>query len=566
MGTAAAALWSLTCLRWFDAGAPFRPAWLAAIPTAFVAAPALVSFALWLRVRWNVATGPSLGPARFALLLVVGLALLFRFPLAWQGALGYTSADGALSGIVAVHLRDGIDHLVFVPRVPYSGSLKSHFTALLALVLDTSRAFTLVSVLFYGLYVAALFRLALMLSPAAEAVRRLQVALAAGLYAAFSPAFVTRYSLSNDGNYVEVLALGTLAIYLAVRWPREREARGTLALLTGLSLGLALWSHILAVIYVASVVLFLAIAGRLAAVRAAPPLTAGIILGYCPGLIWNAGNHWDSFRYLVPGAPPGAGATDAPGVGAKLVGLFWEQWPVLLGYDRGYPGAWDALDRALAMLAVAVALVSVVAALRAAWKQPPGALWALLLLLGVNSTVAFLALPQLPSNPRYLLFLMTPLPILLARSFGHGWRRAVLFVLIGFGALGSLAQWPSAVRSDARWRGFVSDLERAGVEWCYTDFYLATKVNFISEEGIVCSAKLGPTTTEYFFEYREQVEAAPAAAFIAVNRTNAGKLERKLGRLGISYERRDLMKPVLLRLSRKVDPQELFPGRTFPWR
>ena len=48
------------------------------------------------------------------------------------------------------------------------------------------------------------------------------------------------------------------------------------------------------------------VAGRLAAVRAAPPLTAGIILGYCPGLIWNAGNHWDSFRYLVPGAPPGS--------------------------------------------------------------------------------------------------------------------------------------------------------------------------------------------------------------------------------------------------------------------
>jgi hypothetical protein len=51
-----------------------------------------------------------------------------------------------------------------------------------------------------------------------------------------------------------------------------------------------------------------------------------------------------------------------------------------------------------------------------------------------------------------------------------------------------------------------------------------------------------------------------------VNATGAEKLERRLERLGVTYERRDLMKPVLLRLSRKVDPSELFPDREFPWR
>jgi len=122
------------------------------------------------------------------------------------------------------------------------------------------------------------------------------------------------------------------------------------------------------------------------------------------------------------------------------------------------------------------------------------------------------------------------------------------------------------MRSDREWRGFVSGLEQEGVRWCMTDFYLATKINFLSEEGVVCSAKLGPTTTEYFFEYRQQVDAAPEVAFVAVNFTAAEKLERRLERLDVTYERRDLMKPVLLRLSRKVDPEELFPGRTFPLR
>jgi len=93
-----------------------------------------------------------------------------------------------------------------------------------------------------------------------------------------------------------------------------------------------------------------------------------------------------------------------------------------------------------------------------------------------------------------------------------------------------------------------------------------TKISFLSEEHLTCSSKLGPILTEYFFEYRQRVEAAPDAALVAVNTTAAEKLERRLERLGVTYERRDLMKPVLLRLSRKVDPSELFPDREFPWR
>ena len=57
-----------------------------------------------------------------------------------------------------------------------------------------------------------------------------------------------------------------------------------------------------------------------------------------------------------------------------------------------------------------------------------------------------------------------------------------------------------------------------------------------------------------YFHYAERVDAAPEAAFIPINRTRAAKIEARLEALGVSYERRDLMKPVLLRLSRKVDP------------
>jgi hypothetical protein len=62
------------------------------------------------------------------------------------------------------------------------------------------------------------------------------------------------------------------------------------------------------------------------------------------------------------------------------------------------------------------------------------------------------------------------------------------------------------------------------------------------------------------------VEQAEEAAFIAVNRTSAARLSRRLDELGVAHRRLDLMKPVLTGLSRKVDPEELFPGREFPMR
>ena len=133
-------------------------------------------------------------------------------------------------GIVALRVRDGLEHLVFVPHVPYSGSLKSHLAAPLAARRSTCRAPSRwSSVLFYcavrGRGVPA---------SRERAWRRSDLALAAGLYLAFAPAFVTRYSLSNDGNYVEVLALGTWRrCWRSVRLGARTAPRRALPLVAG---------------------------------------------------------------------------------------------------------------------------------------------------------------------------------------------------------------------------------------------------------------------------------------------------------------------------------------------
>ncbi len=560
-GRVAALLWCLACVAWFDVAAAWRPGWLAVIPPLALVGAAIVAVGAWLGEQAHLWPPPEAGARatrRAALLLVLALTFLFRLPMAWQGAAGYLTADGALSGIVALHLRDGSEHLVFVPQVAYSGSLKSHLTALLAFGVDPARAFALCSVGFYCAFVAAVFRLGVLAAPA-----RTWVATAAGVYLAFAPAFLTRYSLSNDGNYVEVLALGTWALVLAVRFAHaEKTGRSLWALLMGLLLGLAFWSHVLAMIYVLTVVVAVVWFARKDAVPCLWRLAVGGVLGAFPSVLWNISNGFATLLYLVPGGAPGSG--EGPGLLEKGLQLFMDHAPILAGYDLGY-GRWvSALlagGASLALLLMAWAVWKAYGEARAT-SDPARSL--LLLFVAVNLAMAWLALPYIPGNPRYLQFALGPLAVLLALALEG--RRALMAALVAFGALGSLAQAPGAFRSDRQWRAFVSDLQREEVRFCYSDFYLATKVNFLSGEAVVCSAKLGPTTTEYFLDYRERVDRAPAAAYVAVNPTAAFKLERRLDRLGVRYERRELMKPVLLRLSRKVDPAELFPDRSFPVR
>ncbi|PYQ53356.1 MAG: hypothetical protein DMF78_09165 [Acidobacteria bacterium] len=556
---AAAASWTLLCLRWFDAAAPLRPRIVSLLPPWLLAASFVLAAAVWWTRRERTDRAPWWRDQR--LLLVVALAVLFRLPLAWQGAAGYVTADGALSGLMALDVRDGRDHAVFVPHVPYSGSLKAHLTAPLAMAMDAARAFALVSVLFYAAFVAALFRLA----SAAAGPSRPLVPLAAGLYAAFAPAFVTRYSLSNDGNYVEVLAFGTWALVSALRWVEAPAARPRQAWAMGILLGLAFWAHILAVIPAAAIAAFLALDAPRRALMAAPRMAAGFVLGDLPGLLWNAANGGDSFAYLRPGAVVSAEGTH-DGLLRRAATLVADHLIVLLGYDFGYP---PPIDRAL-KVAAAVALVAVVVGIARAARRvrgESGRPWRLLLLFtAVNLLIAVLALPYIPGNPRYLLFLMAALPVFLADALAGGRGRALLAAMVAVNAVASLAQGAVTMMSDARWRALVKGLEDDGVRWCYTDFYLATKINFLSEQRVICSAKLGPTTIEYFFRFRDAVERAPEAALVAVNATSAEKLERHLDRLGIKYRRHDLMKPVLFGLSRKVDPEELFPERAFPLR
>src|SRR4030095_7902178 len=104
-GAGAAVLWALTCIAWFDPGQRLLPAARTVVLPACLALAALLLGAVWLRARWPALRGPQSPGPRGGALLVVLLAFFFRLPLAWHGAAGYTTPDGAISGLVALPAR-----------------------------------------------------------------------------------------------------------------------------------------------------------------------------------------------------------------------------------------------------------------------------------------------------------------------------------------------------------------------------------------------------------------------------------------------------------------------------
>jgi len=558
-GAAAALGWILLCLRWFDVAAPWRAAGLGAVPPAVLGVLFSAALGAWLH-RHRDALWPALGDAPRGALLVVGLAIAFRLPLAAWAAAGYTTADASMAGIMALRIRDGAEHLVFIPNLSYCGSLKSHLTVPLMAFLDAPRAFALASIGFYALFALAVYRMALLLAgPAA--------ALGAGLWAAFAPTYVTQYSLSNDGNYVEVLALGTTALLLTAQWLRQAEHRPALAAAIGVLLGLAFWCHVLGVIHCVAVAASLLLLGGLRpALGSAPALAGGFALGNLPALLWNARHGWASFLYLLPSEYRGSAeslgehAASGPGVAERLWLMLTDHGPLLMGYDPGYPAALDVLSRGLAWTGLIAALAAGGSVALRCWRRRAAGADAVLPIFALtNVAVLLVALPHVPGNPRYALFLVAPAAVWLPALLDRGLGRALLALLVAFGALGSMGQLPPKRAADVRWRGFVSELEAAGVRHCYTDYYIAARLDFFSEERLICAAGLGPTPTDYF-EYRPRVDAAAEAALIPVNRTAGDKVERRLARLGIAARRLELMKPVILP-ERKVTPEELFPQR-----
>ncbi|MBA2450060.1 MAG: glycosyltransferase family 39 protein, partial [Chloroflexi bacterium] len=180
-----------------------------------------------------------------ALILLVGAMLRLALLL---GPYKEIDADEAVVGLMALHIPRELP--AFFWEQHYLGSLEAFVAAAAFAVVGPSAA-ALKSV-------PAVFSLAFVLLVYLSARRAFGVgpALLAALYLAIPPSFLAVWSVKARGGYAELLALGQLFLLLC-QILVERRARGSgglsrLAALAGLVGGAALWTHPLAVVYLAA--------------------------------------------------------------------------------------------------------------------------------------------------------------------------------------------------------------------------------------------------------------------------------------------------------------------------
>jgi hypothetical protein len=499
-------------------------------------------------------------------LLCLAAATAYRFP-ALLHPWGWVNRDGAYGAFVALHLLDGTRPApVFTEGANYQGTLKGHLAAALALVTgsrDLSWLMVLSSLLLYLVFVAATMALARRLGgPVAAGI--------AGLYLALGPRFLTVFSLNCVGQYVDVLALGGLALALVARVLDEDRwgARARHAYFgAGALLGAAFWQQPVALCYVAAAGLPLLLRRRTWRDAWTLLVPAGLVVGLLPVLLWNAQNDWASSDILGREPDEIKAQVDAlPRLARRAAQI---SFPILAGLSPGHPWADVGPVAWAATLVIPGALVAFLAARRraiAAGMRAHGAVPDLLpplLLVCCLGLFWAVASGRVYWRPRYLLPVMAAtavhLGVVLAWLLARARPLAVLaFVpLVALNLAGTLPRLRGGRAIAEHYERIVASLRDKGIRTGYADFSLSAPVTMFTAERIVLSSRLGPTPAYESDRHARRVARDGPDAFVLRPEDDTDAFAAALRGLGVSFAFEREPVPVFHALSRRVSLAEV---------
>jgi hypothetical protein len=491
----------------------------------------------------------------------LALAAAYRLP-ALLHPWGWVNRDGAYGAFVTLHLLQGARPApAFTEGASYQGTLKSHVAAALALPLrsgDLSLLMAAASLVLYLVFVASTMSLA----------RRLAgtpAALAAGLYLAISPRFLTVFSLNCVGQYVDVLALGGAALaVLAAVLDEERygaAARGAY-LAVGFLLGAAFWQQPVALGYVAAAGIALALRRATWRDPWALLVPLGGVIGLLPALAWNAQHGWATGDVLHRDVADLRAQADA--LPFLVQRTFFRSLPVLAGLSPGHPWAdrtgVSVLVAALVPLLLAAYLVlrrrSLAAALHA--RAPRADLLPPLLLVATLVLFWSVASGKVYLRPRYLLPLTAATAVHLGTVAAWLWGRSrlaaavLVAALLALNAAGTIPRFAEGRAVADDWRRVVAALDEKQIHTGYADFSISAPVTMFTSERIVLSPALGPTPAYESESHARRVRENGPDAYVLRPEDDAAGFAALLATLGVTF-RMDLQPlPVFYGFSRRV--------------
>jgi len=544
-------------------------AWFGGFPT-----PRLCGLAALVAVAGALACGAlaigRLDPPRLSVETAVVLvaALAYRLPAVLH-PWGWVNTDGAYGAFVALHLLDGARPApVFTEGASYQGTLKGHLAALFSLLGggDLSRMLVLASLVLDLVFILATMALARRIGGRAAA-------LAAGLYLALGPKFLTVFSLNSVGQYVDVLALGSLALALLPPLLEDEDDASPRARLrtaaVGLLLGAAFWQQPVAVCYALAAVAALALRRVPGTARLWPWLVAGGMVGVLPVLIWNARHGWATGALL---APDGSGLRGQVFALPELVRRTVDtSLPVLAGVSPGHPWlpAGGGALRVAAALLVPAALAAflalrgraIAASIRAGRPAPD--ILPVLVLFACLAVVWATAAGAVYSRPRYLLPLMGATAVHIGVVWGRLWTKTraaavvVIAVLLALNVSGTMSRLRDGGPTSDYYRSVLRSLEAKGIRTGYADFSLAAPITMFSRERILLSCRLGPTPAYEPEEHTSRVARDGPDAYVLRPDDDPERFAGTLRSLGVGYKLDLDPVPVFYDLSRKVRVEEV---------
>jgi len=542
--------------------------WFAAWPAGLPPAAPFVLLLAVAAVRWGREIPWALRPPGLETAAALGAACLYRLP-ALIHPRAWVNRDGAYPAFVALHLMQGIRPApIFTEGAHYQGTLKGHLGALIGAVTgvrDLPLLMVLTSLLLYLVFMAATLAL----------VRRIagrEAALVAGLYLAISPRFLTVFSLNCVGQYVDVLALGGLALLVVARLLSEDrrgpQARGSY-LGAGLLVGAAFWQQPVALAYAGAVALALALRRATWRDGWALLLPLGAFVGALPVLIWNAQNHWQTGDIIIKGREPSELAAQVDALPHLIQRTLTISFPTLSGLSPGHPWGqlWPvaAVGYVLVPGTLAFYLARRGREIAASIRQgrPSPALLPPLLLACCLVQFWAVASGRIYWRPRYLL----PVTAATAMHLGvvFAWRRPrarllsalVLAALLAVNVGGTWSRLLSGAEVAAPYEQLVRALEARQIRTGYADFSISAPVTMFTGERIVFSSRLGPTASYESDRHTQKVAREGPDAYVLRPDDDPEQFAAVLRSLGVSYKLDIDPVPIFYGFSRRVRLEEV---------
>jgi hypothetical protein len=391
----------------------------------------------------------------------------------WRSKIGAIDADEAVWGLMSRHIAHG-ELTAFMWGQGYGGVLESVLSApILVLFPGSTLALRAVPLALTALAAILVWRVGL------RTVGEPAAAAAAVLFWLW-PSYAIWKSMRAHGFYATGIVAALLVLLLVLRLDARSSRRD--AAMFGLVVGLGLWQSAQLLPIAATATVWLLWRSP-ASVRLVPVALPCAFVGFLPWIVSNVQHDWWSFSY-----PPGYG-TFLSRLRGSVDGALPMSFGLRIPFDLSWVGG-IAIGGTL-MIALYVGLVVLV------WRR-----WrtTLSLLLAVAVVFPFLAATStftwISDEPRYF-YVVSPVFALLVSTLLTTWWRAAIGIAIATAitALG-LARMNSSPafgeQADGMFvpRSFaplVRELDRRGVRDVYADYWIAYRLDFMTDERIVAA-------------------------------------------------------------------------------